>query len=173
MFGLEFIVGGLFRLFQEVIKLWKQNKESQHEKDMFELNIKADEARGKMEMQKVELQGQITMSQEELKAIAATAAAQARPLQKTGIGWLDWMLVVSEAASSFVRPWLTYWFCTIMYGAYKAAGYSLIRTQGAKWDAALVQLWTPTDYSIMLSIIGFWFVDRAIRKGDPKQMFPA
>jgi hypothetical protein len=36
------------------------------------------------------------------------------------------------------------------------------------WEDAVKNLWTETDYSVMLSIIGFWFVDRAIRTAGKK-----
>jgi hypothetical protein len=168
MFGLEFVIGGLFRLFPEILKLWNEKKQRDHEREMFELNLKADELRGKQEMQKLELQGNIQMDVEQVKAIVAASQAQAQSLPRTGYWFLDTLIVLAEVASSFVRPALTYWFCILMYGAYKWASYRLLVNAGAEWDAAVKYLWTETDYSIMLSIIGFWFVDRAIRRqGKP------
>jgi hypothetical protein len=74
------------------------------------------------------------------------------------------MLAAVEAFSASVRPVPTYWLCVLMYGAYKTASYFIMIDVGADWMNAVTTLWTPVDYQIMLSIIGFWFVDRAIRK---------
>jgi hypothetical protein len=30
--------------------------------------------------------------------------------------------------------------------------------------SAVTVLWKPEDHAVMMSIIGFWFVDRAIRR---------
>jgi hypothetical protein len=35
--------------------------------------------------------------------------------------------------------------------------------QDFAWDEAVLQLWTPQDHQVMWSIIGFWFVDRALK----------
>jgi hypothetical protein len=62
-----------------------------------------------------------------------------------------------------VRPVLTYWYCVAGYGAYKTATYFIILSTGASWSNAITVLWTPQDQAVMMSIIGFWFVDRALR----------
>jgi len=161
--ALSFVFGGLFRLFPEVMKLWDKQKERQHELDMLDRQLKVDEARAKLEMQKVEVEGAISMNKTELEAIVAATKAQAQPFQKTGNRVLDFMLVTAEVASSLVRPVLTYWYCVVAFGAYKAGSYMLLLNSGAEWDQAIVHLWTENDQAVMFSIIGFWFVDRAIR----------
>lgn len=161
---LSFLFGGLFRIAPEMMRLWDKGRERQHEKDMLDLQLKADEARAKLEMQKAELAGNIAMNQAELSAIIEATRAQSVRYEKTGNGFLDFLLVVAEVASGLVRPVLTYWYCVAAYGGYKVALYTLAINHGITWSTALTQIWTTNDHAVMVSIIGFWFVDRAIRR---------
>ena len=161
--GLGFLFGGLFRLAPELIKLWDKKNERQHEIDMIRANREADEARAKLEMEKVETQGRVTMNVEELKAIVAATQTQATNTKLTGNRFLDFLIVSIELISKTVRPFLTYWYCVIAYGSYKTALYMSLIEEGWSWQATITQLWTEQDQAVMLSIIGFWFVDRSIR----------
>lgn len=161
---LSFVFGGIFRVIPEVMKLWDKQKERAHERDMFNLQLEADKLRASLAMQTMEKQGEIQQQLAELNALIAATQAQAQPYAKTGNKWLDGLLVFAEMASTLVRPTLTYWYCVVMYGAYKAATFQLVLGAGASPESAVTQLWTPNDHAVMLSIIGFWFVDRAIRR---------
>lgn len=163
---LSFIFGGLFRLAPKVLEYQDKKHDRKHEKDMLELQLRADEARAKAEIQKLETQGQIQNQLEELKALVAVNSVQAQPQQLSGNKWLDGLTVVVTAASSLVRPLLTYWYCVAAYGSYKVASYYILLEQEVGWKDAVVQLWTPNDHAVMFSIIGFWFVDRALRKRE-------
>lgn len=163
--ALSFIIGGLFRLAPEVFKLFNASSERKHERAMLELQIKADELRAKAEVQKAEMQGEIQQQLAEIQAMIDALKSQgAASVQRTGIKWIDAMIAILEAMNISVRPVLTYWYCVIAYGAYKVASYYMILATGASWMNAVTTLWTPQDQAVMFSIIGFWFVDRAIRK---------
>ena len=34
---------------------------------------------------------------------------------------------------------------------------------GLSWEDAITEIWTPQDHQVMVSILGFWFVDRALK----------
>jgi hypothetical protein len=161
---LSFVFGGVFRLLPELLKWIDKQREREHEARMLDLQMKADEQRAKLEVQKAEVEGRIKMDLAEVQALIAATQAQATVFQKTGNKWLDALMVLAETASTFVRPILTYWYCVLMYGAYKAAAFYLLLDQGGNWKEAVTTLWTANDVAVMMSIIGFWFVDRAIRK---------
>lgn len=163
---LSFVFGGLFRLAPKIIEYQEKKLDRQHEKDMLDLQLRADEARSKQELQKLETQGQIQNQLEELKALVAVNTVQATPKRLSGNKWLDALTTVADAASSFVRPLLTYWYCIAAYGSYKLASYYILLEQETPWKDAIVQMWTPNDHAVMFSIIGFWFVDRAIRRRE-------
>lgn len=160
----SFIFGGVFRLVPEVMKIWDKQRERDHEARMLDLQMRADEQRAKLEVQKLEVQGEISQQLSEMNALIAATQVQASKFEKTGNPWLDAWLVFIEGLSATVRPVLTYWYCVVAYGAYKVASYYMIISTGASWEHAITSLWTPQDYGVMVSIIGFWFVDRALRK---------
>lgn len=94
---------------------------------------------------------------EETKALALALQAQ---LQPTGIRWVD-------ALSSSVRPVTTYYWTVLLYGAAKVALVVSLFSAGQVPEAKQVAetLITPFDESIIGSILGYWFVDRSLRKG--------
>jgi hypothetical protein len=59
---------------------------------------------------------------------------------------------------------LTYWWCLVLYSAHKAVliGVGLGERLGLAQLAPL--LLTDFDRSVVASIIGFWFTDRALRR---------
>jgi len=155
--------GGILRLAPEFMKLEDKKRDREHERAMVGLQLEADKARSAIELQKIEVQATNTLNTAEIGAIIEATKAQATQLQKTGNKFMDFLLTAAEILSATVRPVLTYWYCVVAYGAYKVASYVIILNSGAEWQDAVFQLWTSADHSIMVSIIGFWFVDRAIR----------
>lgn len=163
--GISFVLGGLFRLAPEVFKLFDAANARKHEREMLDLQIKADQLRAQAEVQKAEVQGEIQQQLSEIQAMIEALRLQGTAVvQRTGVKWLDGLIAVLELANISVRPVLTYWYCVAAYGAYKVASYYMILSTGASWMNAVTTLWTPQDQAVMFSIIGFWFVDRAIRK---------
>lgn len=150
---LSLLVGGVLRFVPAIIGYFDNKNQRQHEREMVAL-----------EMEKLKVASELRQQEKELDAIKEVAVDQNKAYIKTGKGWIDWILALVEAFSATVRPVLTYWYCVAMYGSYKVALYLTFTGQGGNWKDAVVTLWTSADYAIMLSIIGFWFVDRAIRK---------
>jgi len=166
--GLEFIVGGIFRLFPEIASIFRKKQEFAHELALLKLQLEVDKARGAMALQSLEKQGELEALRAEMNAIADINALQLTPSVKTGITWVDALGGLADAMSKFVRPLLTYWYCVAAYGAYKTAVYISLLSGGISWEQAIIQAWTPADYSVMVSIIGFWFVDRVLRRMNGK-----
>jgi hypothetical protein len=158
-------LGGLLRFVPEMFKLWDKQRERVHEKEMFDLQLRADEQRAKIEIQKLEKQADIELNKSEMDALIAATKAQSVAFEKTGNRYLDALLVCAEVLSATVRPVLTYWYCVAMYGAYKIATLVLALRAGGDFATTVTVLWTVADAGVMSSIIGFWFVDRSMRKG--------
>lgn len=161
---LSFVFGGIFRIVPEIMKLVDRQKDRDHEVKMFDLQIQADKLRGEIAMASMTARAELQQQLVEVQAMVEANKAQAVSHKKTGIWLVDVALGFAEALSALVRPVLTYWYCVFAYGTYKAAVLSLVLSTGATWQNAVTQLWTPMDEAVMLSIIGFWFVDRALRK---------
>jgi len=151
---LSLVFGGALRLVPSILEHLDAKNKRQHEKEMFAA-----------QNDRLRLQADLKMQISEQDAIKEASVEQTkRAFVPTGRGWIDWLLAFTDFISATVRPVLTYWFCVAGYGAYKVASYLLMVDQGTDWKNAVTVLWTPIDYQIMLSIIGFWFVDRALRK---------
>lgn len=98
----------------------------------------------------------ISNSQVDAKWADGLVEAISLQAKVTGDKWLD-RLNVS------VRPILTYWHCIILFTTYKVALFSVAQVGGMPWDAAFLSIYSEFDRTLVGSIMGFWFVDRALR----------
>jgi|SRR6185295_16812202 len=153
---LSMLGGGLFRLLPEVLKLFTAKKDADHEYRMTQLQLQIDQARATQNLDLVHAQGAIAADTAEMSAMVEALKAQAVP---SGIKWVD-------ALSSSVRPVLTYWFCLVMYTAYKVALFSAALHGGVTWQQAMIQGYTEFDQNIVGVIVGFWYADRSLRKAS-------
>lgn len=161
---LSFIFGGAFRLAPEIMKMLDKKNERSHELKMMDKQREADEARSKLAMQQMELQGKIALDIEELKALVAASQSQmAAPVHLTGKFWIDVISIIVDALNKAVRPLVTYWYCVVAYGSYKTALLIKMFQDDVLWSDAVIALWTKEDHAVMFSILGFWFVDRSLR----------
>ena len=151
---LSLVVGGVFRLLPEGLKILSARRDADHEYRMTELQLKIDQARAAQALDLVHAQGAAAADTAELQAWAEAVKGQS-----TGIGvrWVD-------ALSATVRPVLTYWWCLVLYSTHKAVliGVGLGERLGMAQLAPV--LLTDFDRSVVASIIGFWFTDRALRR---------
>jgi hypothetical protein len=159
---ISFVLGGAFRLVPTIVEYFTKRDERQHELALLEKQIEADRLRAQLEIQKLEKEADIRAAVAEFDAMVK--ASQAVEIRRTGVRFADVLLAMIEAFSATVRPVLTYWFCLVGYGAYKMASLYLLLDQNAPWYQAVTEVWTERDYQVMLSIIGFWFVDRSLSK---------
>lgn len=164
---LSFVFGGLFRLAPKLMEMREKALDREHEREMVKLNMELDASRAKLDLQKMEVSSEMQQQLAEIQAlIAANQAQTSKVFSPTGNKFIDFMLGFVEAANNAVRPILTYWYCVAAYGMYKSCSLYLLLTQDVPFASAVTQLWTSNDHAVMFSIIGFWFVDRAIRKRE-------
>jgi hypothetical protein len=162
--ALSLVFGGALRLVPELMKLWDKQKERAHEKEMFDLQLRADKLRADLAMQSMEKQGEIQQQLAELQALITATQAQANiTVTRTGNKIVDGFIGVVEVMSATVRPTITYWLVAA-YSLYKLASYDLMVANGAAWQDAVLALWTPHDMALLSSVVSFWFVDRTLRK---------
>jgi hypothetical protein len=91
-----------------------------------------------------------------MAAMVEALKAQAVP---SGVRWID-------ALSSSVRPVLTYWWCVGLYTAAKVITV-VVAWQATPQLATLAPLLlTDFDRMVVSSMVAFWFVDRALRRGN-------
>ena len=151
---LGLVAGGIFRLLPELLKHLASRRDADHEYRMTELQLRIDQARAAQALDLVHAQGAMAADTAELQAWAEAVKGQGAGI---GVPWVD-------ALSATVRPVLTYWWCLVLYSAHKVVliGVGLSERLGLAQLAPL--LLTDFDRSVVASIIGFWFTDRALRR---------
>jgi len=151
---LSLIFGGALRLVPSVLDHFDKKNQRQHDKDMHALRIEELKVASELRQQEVEV-----------KALGDASKAQTEMrFRPTGNWFIDFILAAVEAINATVRPIVTYFYVIFGVGLYKLASYKIMLDQGASWKDAVASLWGPTEWSIVLSIIGFWFVDRSLRR---------
>lgn len=145
------IFGGLFRLAPEVLKWLDRKNERQHEYKMFELQTDLEKVRGEYQLEN----RYVDHSIQQLDAISEAFKQQGEADKRA------WKWVAS--LSALVRPMITYW----MFGLYcvvKAIGIWYGIESGGMWYEVVRENWTSDDFSMLMMILTFWFVGRAIEK---------
>jgi hypothetical protein len=152
---LSLIFGGLLRLAPEVMKLFTAKQDQAHELRMTTLQLDIDKARASQQIDLVHAQGAVATDSAELAALAEALKGQG---QMTGVPLID-------AINQSVRPVLTYWWCMVLYTAYKAVAIVLLCMGTPTLAQVQDALVTEFDRMVIASIFSFWFVDRSLRRG--------
>lgn len=150
-------LGGLLRFVPEILKLFTEQKDRDHEFRMTQLQLDIDKGRAQQALDLVHAQGANAVASGEMEAFIAAIKAQGQP---TGIPWVD-------ALNQSVRPVITYWWMAL-FTVYKLATIVAACLAWSSLDDFIVKLWTPQDAGILAMILGFWFVDRSLRKNSGK-----
>ena len=146
------IVGGIFRLIPEGLKLIQAKRDQAHELAMLDKQLAVDQARATQQIDLAHVNQQGAIAQGEMSALLEVLRQP-----PTGLKFID-------ALSASVRPVLTYWHCLVLYTAAK----TLLVIGAFQANLTLAQLagliLTDFDRQIVGSIFGFWFLDRSLRK---------
>lgn len=149
------IVGGAFRMAPEILKWADRKNERAHELAMFDKQLDADKLKVQSAQSLAQMQADASLNIADLQAIIEATKAQA---VQTGIGWVD-------AISSLMRPVLTFYWCIVLYTVALACQYVVLIDQGQAAVQAILALWGSEEKAMVSSMLSFWFVDRAMRKG--------
>lgn len=149
------LLGGVFRLAPELMKLWDRANERKHERDMFGLQCDLEKQRGQQKLEEIGAQHQMSLDGGVVDAFKA-AIDQQTEMAKAAGGW-------AASLSATVRPLITYWIWTL-YSA--AMGVLMWMTWQVSHDpeklARLVL--TPDFVALLCGITNYWFVDRTLAK---------
>ncbi len=143
-------LGALLRFVPELLKLLSEQREREHEYRMTRLQLEIDRERAKLAIDMVHAQSEASLLTGEASAYIETLRTQARP---TGAHWVD-------VLNATVRPLLTYWWM-VLFTVYKVTTI-IAAFVFPIFDANT--LWGSQDWGVLSMILGFWFVDRALRK---------
>lgn len=147
-------LGGLMRVVPEVLKFFTSKQDQAHEYKMTQLQLDIDKARADQAIDLVHAQGEMASAAGELSAYIEAIKGQSN---MSGVKWVDGL-------NQSVRPMVTYWWMTI-FTIYKISTIVSACLVWVSMDDFISRLWTAQDAGILSMILGFWFVDRSIRKG--------
>jgi hypothetical protein len=148
------LVGGMFRVVPEAMKMFDRKNERAHEAVMVDKQFNLEKLKTDQTINLEATKNSGALGLAEVQAIVEATKAQAT---STGIAWVD-------AISSLMRPVITFWWVIVMYSVALAAQYFVLIDAGETYTSAILGLWGPNEKSIVSSIISFWFVDRSLRK---------
>lgn len=149
------VLGFLSAMFPEVMNLFKDRRDKEHEIKLMKLQMESRKAAQSERLEEIQLQGEAA----EMQALYAS-------VQPSSVRWVD-------ALSATVRPVITYGFFAA-YIAVKIAQYYMmlhasplpwLEGQAAQlnWFDIVGRLWNEEDQAIFASIIAFWFGSRHFR----------
>lgn len=134
------------RLAPEVFKLINDKSDKAHELQMTQLQMEVEKVRAQTHIDAAAAQQALQQATAQMQAYAEAIKGQG---QMTGVRWIDGL-------NQSVRPVLTYWWM-ILFTIWKA---NQIALHGLVWN--------QDDWGVLSMILGFWFVDRAIRYNTGK-----
>lgn len=147
------ILGGLFRLAPEAMKLWDRANERKHELDMFRLQTDLEKQRGSQKLAEIGAQHQAAIDTGVMDAFGAAVRQQTEMVKAAGKGWI-------AAISATVRPVVTYWML-VLYSVFKIA---LFMTMSGPTPEVIVNMWTSDDMALLCGTLNYWFMDRTLAK---------
>ena len=144
------LIGLLGSLAPEILKYFTQKEKDQHEIEI-----------SKLEMEKIKLEGQITITTMESQADITSEQQVYQSSKQVITGWtlIDGICALYNTS---VRPTVTYLFM----GTYMLVKYAIFMsysTAGYTWTQAIQAMWNTEDFAVFSTIMGFWFGGRMMK----------
>lgn len=153
--------GAVTRLFPAVMGFFKEGRDLKYELLRMDKEVALENLRATNREHEITLSSQAAIDSSWAGGLVEALKSQT---QITGDKWLDRINVS-------VRPILTYWWCIVLYTANKTILTIVAFQEGVALSAFSPIIYTEFDRAIVGSIIGFWFVDRALRKPYDKPSY--
>ncbi len=147
------LLGGVFRLVPEVMKLLDRKSERDHEHRMLMVEVTIAEKKIEAGLR----EGDQRLQAEELHAMAEALREQGETARAAG--------PFVAAISALVRPLVTYWF-VLVYSAHKLAAALLAYERDGDWREIVLNSWGEQDWTILSMVLTFWFVGRVWERAD-------
>lgn len=144
------LLGGIFRIFPEVLKFFDAKNERAHEILMQDKAIEFQKLKGDQKVEEIMAQGQMTWNEEALETLKTSIQGQFQP---SGVKWIDGL-------SSLIRPLITLQWVIGLYPAVITAGFILSIQQGVPPLDALIRAFGPDERALVAGILNFWFLGR-------------
>ena len=159
---LSLIGGGIMRLAPVLLDLFKNRQDHRHELERVDREIALENARGQNKDREIAAVTAQQVDTSWANALSEALKGEAAPKVSSGHPLLDWL-------SQSVRPVLTYWWCIGLYTGHKVVLIVVGIQEKMRLAELAPILLTDFDRGVVGSIIGFWFVDRALRTFGGRQ----
>lgn len=145
------LLGGIFRIAPEFMKMLDRKNERNHELKMTELQIETVKIQGQFRLE--ESKNQMTIA--ELNAMSEAFKEQAETA-KASYKWV-------AAVSALVRPSITLWIFAL-YSIAKITSMITALQNGSDALQVLVTCWGVEDMAMLNLVLTFWFVGRVYER---------
>lgn len=150
------LLGGVFRLAPELMKVYDRKNERSHELQMFDRQCNLEEKRGNQKLAEIGAERDSALDISAMDALKLSIQQQTDMVKASGSGFI-------AALSASVRPVMTY-YLLLMYGIVKSAFVFLGIQSGMDTQALLAQFWTGDDFALLCGVVNYWILDRTISK---------
>jgi len=156
------LLGFVGSAFPELLKLFRDQKDRQHEITLLKLQMEYDREKLAVSREQELATRAVRLQEIQLTADSAEQVALNARVSITHIRWVD-------ALAGSVRPVITYLFFGL-YTLVKLAQFHVLVTPALPWQNALsaaqavVVLWTEDDMALFTAIVAFWFGQRTLMK---------
>lgn len=140
------LLGFIASLFPELIKLWREGRDRQHELAILDRQMEQQRQGHTQRLEEIRVVGDIAESQ----AVYNFAS------HPTGVKWV-------EALQASVRPVITYAFF-LVFAVVKIAALRTLAADGLELAEALQAIWDVETQALFAAVMGFWFGSRQIQK---------
>lgn len=146
--------GGLIRLFPNIIDFFREGRDLKYELLRLDKQAELERLRGENARAEIAATSEANVDASWAEGLVESLKAQTTV---TGDKWLDRINIS-------VRPIITYWWCIVIYTSHKLLLTYIAIVERASLSTVASVIYTDFDRGVVGSIIGFWFVDRALRQ---------
>ncbi len=155
MGGLELLGllgGALTRLFGWFTEYKQKEQDNAHEIVLIDKQIELSKVQHVQKLEEINVQSNANIDAEWAKSLSVALEPT-----RTGIPLVD-------ALNALVRPIMAFWWCLVLYTIAKGILIYVAVTSGSSLIVIADTVITDFDKAVIGSILGFFFVDRQLRK---------
>jgi len=149
------LLGGIFRVIPEILKIVDKKNERSHELSMFNAQVDLEKTRGQIKLDEIGAQHQADIDSGVISAFKAAIDQQSEMVKSAG--------KFLAGLSASVRPFMTYYLLAL-YGTAKFVMAYLAWVQGHDMAAVAGIIWVPDDMALLCGVINYWIMDRTLAK---------
>lgn len=149
------LLGGLFRLAPEFMKLLDKKDERKHELAMFDKQCDLEKTRGEQKLSEIGAQRDLAIDTGVMAAFKSVIDQQTEMVKVAG-GWV-------AALSASVRPVVTYWILVVW--SFVHVWFAVNAWQLGSPPVEVFKTMMTADFVALVSgTLNYWFLDRTLAK---------